>query len=160
MKGLSQHILEKLKVSSHKYIPSIDVFIKEFGEYVDKTEQVFDFRVLESCKDYDETDPRTFINVLPSYEFTRDEEFLNLPSNRNFNIPNGPVYIYAIDMFKYKTQNLNDYCFILHYLPGTGLTRKNYEQRMNFYIFKEDLIDIIGEGKYIEIYEYLKNTNN
>ena len=30
MKELKQHILEKLKVSRHKDIPSIDAFIEEF----------------------------------------------------------------------------------------------------------------------------------
>ena len=156
MKELKQHILEKLRVSSHKYIPSIDVFIKEFGEYVDKTEQLFDFRVLKSCKDYDETDPRTFINVLPSYEFTRDEEFLNLLSNRGFDIPKDTIYINGIDMFKVGTENLDDYRFTIHYLPEIGLIPSNLRQHRYFYIRKEDLIDIIGEDKYLEIYEYLK----
>ena len=159
MKGLSQHILEKLKVSSHKYIPSIDVFIKEFGEYVDKTEQVFDLRVLKSCKDYHAADPKTFINVLPSYKFTHNEEFLNLLSNRGFDIPKDTIYINGIDMFKVGTENLDDYRFTIHYLPEIGLIPSNLRQHRYFYIRKEDLIDIIGEDKYLEIYNYLVNSN-
>ena len=82
MKGFKQHILEKLKVSSHNYMPSIDSFVKEFEKYMDRSERAFSFRYLESCKDYHAADPKTFIDVLPSYEFTRNEEFLNLHKYR------------------------------------------------------------------------------
>ena len=109
MKGLSQHILEKLKVSSHNYMPSIDSFVKEFEKYMDRSERAFSFRYLESCKDYHATDPKTFINVLPSYKFTHNEEFLNLISNRGFDIPKDTIYINGIDMFK-----SDDYRFIIH----------------------------------------------
>ena len=160
MKGLSQHILEKLKVSSRNYIPSIDSFIKEFEKYMDRSERAFSFRYLESCKDYHAADPKTFINVLPSYKFTHNEEFLNLLSNRGFDIPKDTIYINGIDMFKVGTENSDDYRFTIHYLPEIGLIPSNLRQHRYFYIRKEDLIDIIGEDKYLEIYEYLKNINN
>ena len=160
MKGLSQHILEKFKVSSRNYIPSIDTFVKEFEKYMDRSERAFSFRYLESCKDYHAVDPKTFIDVLPSYKFTRNEEFLTLPGNSDFVIPNDTIYIRAIDMFKDNIQNTDDYYFVLYYLHQDGLTWKNAKRRKYFHIYKEDLIDIIGEDKYLEIYEYLKNTNN
>lgn len=160
MKGLSQHILEKLKVSRHKDIPSIDAFIEVFGKYIDRSERSFSFRLLESCKDYHAVDPKTFINVLPSYKFTHNEDFLNLPGNSDFVIPKDTIYINGIDMFKVGTENSDDYRFTIHYLPEIGLTPSNLRKHRYFYIRKEDLIDIIGEDKYLEIYEYLKNTNN
>ena len=162
MKGLSQHILEKLKVSNRKYIiPSIDEFIKEFEKYLDRSEQTFfSFRYLEPYKNYNAAYPKTFINVLPSYKFTHNEEFLDLPSNRGFGIPKDNIYINGIDMFKAGTENSDDYRFTIHYLPEIGLNQSNLRQHRYFYISKEDLIDIIGEDKYLEIYEYLKNTNN
>ena len=160
MKGLSQHILEKLKVSSRNYMHSIDTFIKEFEKYMDRSERAFSFRYLESCKDYHAADPKTFINVLPSYKFTGNEEFLNLISNRGFDIPKGTIYINGINMFKVGTEKSDDYRFIIHYLPEIGLNASNLRQKRYFYISKEDLIDIIGEDKYLEIYEYLKNINN
>ena len=160
MKALKQHILEKLKVSRHKDIPSIDTFIEEFGKYIDRSERAFSFRLLESCKNYHAADPKTFINVLPAYNFTGNEEFLNLPSNRDFVIPKDNIYINGIDMFNPGTENSDDYHFTIHYLPEIGLNQSNLRQHRYFYIRKEDLIDIIGEDKYLEIYEYLKNTNN
>ena len=162
MKGLSQHILEKLKVSNRKYIiPSIDEFIKEFEKYLDRSEQTFfSFRYLEPYKNYNAAYPKTFINVLPSYKFTHNEEFLDLPSNRGFGIPKDNIYINGIDMFKAGTKNSDDYRFTIHYLPEIGLNQSNLRQHRYFYISKEDLIDSIGEDKYLEIYEYLKNTNN
>ena len=160
MKGLSQHILEKLKVSSNNGIPSIDKFIKEFEKYLDRSEQPFSFRYLESYKDYNASDPKTFINILPPYKFTRNEEFLNLLSNRGFDIPKDTIYINGINMFKVGTERSDDYRFTIHYLPEIGLNASNLRQKRYFYISKEDLIDIIGEDKYLEIYEYLKNTNN
>ena len=160
MKGLSQHILEKLKVSSRNYMHSIDTFIKEFEKYMDRSERAFSFRYLESCKDYHAADPKTFINVLPPYKFTGYEEFLNLPSNRGFDIPKGTIYINGINIFKVGTERSDDYRFTIHYLPEIGLNASNLRRKRYFYISKEDLIDIIGEDKYLEIYEYLKNTNN
>ena len=160
MKELKQRILEKLKVSSNNAIPSIDEFIKEFEKYMDRSERAFSFRYLESCKDYHAADPKTFINVLPSYKFTHNEEFLNLLSNRGFDIPKDTIYINGIDMFKIGTEKSDDYRFTIHYLPEMGLNASNLRQKRYFYINKEDLIDIIGEDKYLEIYEYLKNTNN
>ena len=160
MKGLSQHILEKLKVSKNNGIPSIDEFIKEFEKYLDRSEQPFSFRYLESYKDYNASAPKTFINILPPYKFTRNEEFLNLLSNRGFDIPKDTIYINGINMFKVGTERSDDYRFTIHYLPEIGLNASNLRQKRYFYISKEDLIDIIGEDKYLEIYEYLKNTNN
>ena len=160
MKELKQHILEKLKVSRNNAIPSIDEFIKEFEKYIDRSERAFSFRYLESCKDYHAADPKTFINVLPSYKFTHNEEFLNLPSNRGFDIPKDTIYINGINMFKVGTEKSDDYRFTIHYLPEIGLNASNLRHKRYFYISKEDLIDIIGEDKYLEIYEYLKNTNN
>lgn len=154
MKRISEFINEKLKVSSHNIIPSIDAFIKEFGKYINKTERAFSFKNLESCKDYNSNEPETFINILPSYEFTYDEEFLTLPGNRYFVIPKGTIYIYSIDMF--KDLNLDDYCFTLYYLDKDGLNSNNFQQRRNFDIFKDDLIEIIGKDKYLEIYNYTK----
>lgn len=63
-------------------------------------------------------------------------------------------------MFKDNIQNTDDYYFVLYYLQQDGLTWKNAKRRKYFHIYKEDLIDIIGEDKYLEIYEYLKNTIN
>jgi len=156
MKSIRQHILEKLKVSSKHNLPSIDAFIETFGKYINRTERDFNFRVLESCKNYDSTDPKTFINVLPSYEFTGNEEFLNLPTNKYIVIPKGTVYICSIDMFKNSTQNSDDYCFTLYYLPKVGLTAANFKQPRNFDIFKDDLVEIIGENTYLELYDYLE----
>ena len=155
MKELKQHILEKLKISSNSAIPSIDEFAKEFEKYMDRSEQPIGFSQLESCKGYDIHKPETFIKVLPPYNFTGDEDFLNLLSNRGFDIPKDTIYINGINMFK-----SDDYRFIIHYLPEIGLNASNLRQKRYFYISKEDLIDIIGEDKYLEIYEYLKNTNN
>lgn len=157
MKSIRQHILEKLKVSTHEVIPSIDTFIEAFGKYIDKTERGFGFSMLKSCKNYNATEPKTFINVLPAYEFTGNEEFLTLPGNKYFVIPKSTIYISSIDMFKDNTQNLDDYYFTLYYLPKDGLTPANFQQRRNFDIFKDDLVDIIGEDKYLEIFDYLKH---
>lgn len=157
MKSIRQHILEKLKVSTRKVIPSIDAFVEAFGKYIDKTERDFSFRALESCKNCDAMEPKTFINVLPSYKFTHDEEFLTLPGNKYFVIPKSTIYISSIDMFKDSTQNLDDYYFTLYFLPKGGITNANFKQRRNFDIFKDDLVDIIGEDKYLEIYDYMKN---
>ena len=160
MKELKQHILEKLKVSRNNAIPSIDEFIKEFEKYMGELERPFAFSQLESCEGYNIHDPETFINVLPSYKFTHNEEFLNLLSNRGFDIPKDTIYINGINMFKVGTEKSDDYRFTIHYLPEMGLNASNLRQKRYFYISKEDLIDIIGEDKYLEIYEYLKNTNN
>ena len=160
MKELKQHILEKLKVSRNNAIPSIDEFIKEFEKYMGILERPLAFSQLESCEGYDIHDPETFINVLPPYKFTGYEEFLNLPSNRGFDIPKGTIYINGINIFKVGTERSDDYRFTIHYLPETGLNASNLRHKRYFYISKEDLIDIIGEDKYLEIYEYLKNTNN
>jgi len=157
MKSIRQHILEKLRVSKRKLIPSIDAFIEAFGKYINKTERSFDFNVLESCKNYIAAEPKTFINVLPSYEFTSNEEFLTLPGNKYFVIPKGTVYIYAIDMFKDSIQNLDDYNFTIYYLPKIGLTAANFKQRRSFNIFKDNLVDIIGEDIYLELYNYLEH---
>lgn len=157
MKSIRQHILEKLKVSTGKDIPSIDAFIEEFGKYIDRTERQLDFRVLESCKNYIPGEPKTFINVLPAYEFSGNEEFLNLPGNKHFVIPKGTVYIYAIDMFKDSTQHSDDYYFTVYYLPKDGLNMSNFTRRRDFDIFKDDLVEIIGENKYLEIFDYIKN---
>ena len=156
MKRISEFIIEKLKVSAGKDIPSIDTFIEAFGKYIDRTERQLDFKVLESCKNYICGEPKTFINVLPSYEFIGNEEFLNLPDNKHFVIPKGAVYIYAIDMFKGSTQHLDDYYFTVYYLPKDGLNMSNFTRRRNFDIFKDDLVEIIGEDKYLEIYNYIK----
>ena len=160
MIGIKQHILEKLKVSSNNGIPSIDEFIKEFEKYMDRSERPLGFSQLESCEGYDIYDPETFIKVLPPYKFTGDEEFLNLLSNRGFDIPKDTIYINGINMFKVGTEKSDDYRFIIHYLPEIGVNASNLRHKRYFYISKEDLIDIIGEDKYLEIYEYLKNTNN
>ena len=160
MKGLKQHILEKLKVSRNNAIPSIDEFIKEFEKYMDGSERPISFSQLESCKGYDIHKPETFINVLPPYNFTGAEDFLNLLSNRGFDIPKDTIYINGINMFKVGTENSDDYRFTIHYLPEIGLIPSNSWHKRYFYIRKEDLIDIIGEDKYLEIYEYLKNINN
>ena len=160
MKELKQHILEKLKVSRNNAIPSIDEFIKEFEKYMGELERPFAFSQLESCEGYNIHDPETFINVLPSYKFTHNEEFLNLLSNRGFDIPKDTIYINGINMFKVGTERSDDYRFAIHYLPEIGLNPSNSWHKRYFYIRKEDLIDIIGEDKYLEIYEYLKNTNN
>ena len=53
--------------------------------------------------------------------------------------------------------NLDDYCFTLYYLPKDGLTRANFKQNRNFDIFKDDLIEIIGKDKYLELYDYLEH---
>ena len=160
MKKISEFIIEKLKISSHKDIPSIDAFIEEFGNYINKIEHPVSLNVLESCKYCEAGEPKTFINVLPSYEFNGNEEFLNLPGNKNFVIPEGTIYICAIDMFHGGTGYVDDYYFILYYLPKDGLNRANFKQRRNFNIFKDDLIEIIGKDIYLELYKWLLNENN
>lgn len=60
-------------------------------------------------------------------------------------------------MFKDSTQHLDDYYFTVYYLPKDGLNMSNFTRRRNFDIFKDDLVEIIGENKYLEIYDYVKN---
>lgn len=156
MKALTQHILEKLKVSSKRDLPSINDFTNMFLEYINQSEDTeIRFRYLESCKDFNADEPETFVNVLPSYRFTGDEEFLQLYSNKKFVVPKSTIYIVGIDLYKDKFDQ--DYYFTVYFIPESGLSKATFKERHWFTIYKDDLIEIIGEDIYLETYDYMKN---
>lgn len=156
MKRINEFIIEKLKVSSKHALPSIDDFVNMFLEYINQSEDTsILFKDLESCKDYNGAEPETFIDILPSYKFNGNEEFLNLRGNKYFVVPKDTIYIISIDL--YKDKNDQDYYFTLYFLPEDGIDKANFKLRHNFDICKEDLIDIIGEDIYLEIYDYMHN---
>lgn len=159
MKGLSQHILEKLKVSSKRNLPSIDEFVSAFKEYYYKTfEEKVNFQSLESIGKIDWENPKNYIHILPEYKIKGNEDFLKLPDNKSIKIPTDSVYIYVLIICNIKTNTH----FMVRYAPGAGMNSKNLSSlgTRNFYINPEDLIDIIGEDLYLEIYKWLLNEIN
>lgn len=156
MKRINEFITEKLKVSPKYNLPSIDDFINMFLEYINQSNNTdIRFRYLESCKDFRGDEPETFVNVLPTYKFNGNEEFLHLRGNKRFVVPKGTIYIVGIDLFKDKLDQ--DYYFTVYFLPEGGIDNATLNARHWFNIYKDDLIDIIGEDIYLEIYDYMKN---
>lgn len=151
MKGLTQHILEKLKISSKRNLPSINAFCNRFLQYIHKNAKTsIRFLDLDVFNSFDLDKPETF-DILPSYEFTGHEKFLNMQSNRNRHIPEGTIYLVSIDMFLEK-----DYYFSLHYILPGGLDVMDFQHPYYFDVSKEDLLEVIGEDTYLELYDYLE----
>ena len=101
MKSFKQHIFEKLKISSKHNLPSIDDFCNRFLQYIHtKTKTDIPFLDLPICKGkgFDLDKSETY-DILPSYEFTGHESFLNMSDNRYIHIPEGIIYLISIDMF-------------------------------------------------------------
>lgn len=158
MKGLTQHILEKLKVSSKRNLPSIEEFIDVFNKYYDKTfNEKVNFQSLESIGKIDWENPKTYIHILPEYKIKGNEDFLKLPYNKSIKMPTDSVYIYLL-----KICGTNDPYFMVRYAPSSGMNIENLSSlgTRNFYINPEDVIDIIGEDLYLEIYKWLLNEIN
>lgn len=152
MKRISEFIIEKLKVSSKHNLPSINDFVNTFLEYINQSnDNEIRFRYLESCKDFNPDEPETFVNVLPAYRFKGNEEFLQLYGNKRFVVPKSTIYIVGIDLYKDKLDQ--DYYFTIYFLSENGMDNSRHW----FNIYKEDLIEIIGEDIYLEIYDYMKN---
>ena len=151
MKSINKFILEKLKISSKHDLPTIDAFCNRFLQYIhSKAKTTIKFWELPECKRYDLHKPETF-DVLPSYEFTGHERFLNMRDNMSRPIPEGTIYLVSIDMFLEK-----DYYFKFHYIPEGGLDAMDFRHPYDFYVNKEDLLDVISEDMYLELYEYLE----
>lgn len=158
MKSFKQHILEKLKVSSKRNLPSIEEFISAFKEYYYKTfEEKVNFQSLESIGKIDWENPKNYIHILPEYKIKGNEDFLKLPDNKSIKIPTDKVYIYLL-----KLCSDTDPYFMVRYAPSSGMNSENWSSlgTRNFYINPEDLIDIIGEDLYLEIYKWLLNEIN
>lgn len=158
MKALSQHILEKLKISSKRNLPSIEEFIDVFNKYYDKTfDEKVNFQSLESIGRIDFENPQNYIHKLPEFKIKGNEDFLKLPYNKFKDIPTDSVYIYVLQLC-----DDNDPYFMVRYAPSGGMNRKNLSKlgTRNMYIKPEDVIDIIGEDLYLEIYEWLLNEIN
>ena len=66
-------------------------------------------------------------------------------------ISEGTIYLVSIDMFLEK-----DYYFKFHYILPDGLAVMNFKHPYDFYVNKEDLLDVISEDMYLELYDYLK----
>lgn len=159
MKGLSQHILEKLKVSSKRNLPSIDEFVSAFKEYYYKTfEEKVNFQSLESIGKIDWENPKNYIHILPEYKIKGNEDFLKIPDNKFIKMPTDKVYLYLLELCGIKT----DPYFMVRYAPSGGMNNKNLSSlgTRNFYINPDDVIDIIGEDIYLEIYKWLLNEIN
>ena len=156
MKSFKQHILEKLKVSSKRNLPAIDDFCNRFLQYIHaETKTNIPFLDLPMCKGkgFDADKPETF-DVLPSYEFTGHEPFLNMRDNKGIYIPEGIIYLISIDMF--LTSSKDDYEFSFHYILEGGLAVMDFSHPYHFSIRKEDLLDVISEDMYLELYDYLE----
>lgn len=156
MKALRQHILEKLKISSKGNLPSIDDFCNRFLQYIHtKIKTDIPFLDLPICKGkgFDLDKPETY-DILPSYEFTGHESFLNMSDNRYIHIPEGIIYLISIDMF--LTSSKDDYDFSFHYILGAGYDTMDFSHPYHFSIRKEDLLDVISEDMYLELYDYLE----
>jgi hypothetical protein len=157
MKELRQHILEKLKISSKRNLPSIDDFCKRFLQYIHSEIKTYiAFLDLPICKGkgFDLHKPETY-DIFPSYEFTGHEAFLNMRDNRGIYIPEGIIYLTSIDMF--LTSSKDDYDFIFHYILGDGYDTMDFSHPYQFSIRKEDLLDVISEDMYLELYDYLEH---
>lgn len=153
MKSFKQHILEKLKVSSKHNLPSIDDFCNRFLQYIhSEIKTDIPFLDLPICKGkgFDIHKPETY-DIFPSYEFTEHETFLNMRDNRGIHIPESIIYLISIDMFLEK-----DYYFSFHYILGDGYDTMDFSHPYNFCVSKEDLLDVISEDIYLELYNYLE----
>ena len=151
MKGLTQHILEKLKVSSKYNLPSINDFCNRFFQYIhSKRKTDINFLDLSLYKKFDIDKPETY-DILPSYEFTGHEKFLNMQNNKDIHIPEGIIYLISLGMFYDK-----DYYFRVDYILEGGLDAMDFQHPYYFYVSKEDLSDVIGEDAYLELYDYLE----
>lgn len=151
MKSINNFILEKLKVSSKRNLPSIDDFCNRFLQYIHKNAKTsIRFLDLDVFNSFDIDKPETF-DILPTYEFTGHEKFLNMQSNRFVHIPEGIIYLISIDMFLEK-----DYYFSLHYILEGGLYSMDFQHPYYFDVSKEDLLEVIGEDTYLELYDYLE----
>jgi hypothetical protein len=159
MKSFKQHILEKLKVSSKHNLPSIDSFCNRFLQYIhSETNTTIRFLDLPICKGkgFDMHKPETY-DILPSYEFTGNESFLKMSDNRYIHIPEGIIYLICIDMFLEKDMfSEKDYYFSFHYILGDGYDTMDFSHPYDFCVNKEDLLDVISEDMYLEIYDYLE----
>lgn len=158
MKSFKQHIFEKLKISSNHNLPSIEEFIDVFNKYYDKTfNEKVNFQDLESIGSIDFANPQNYIHILPEYKIKGNEDFLNLRYNKFINMPTDSVYIYVLQIC-----GDNDPYFMVRYAPSGGMNRKNLSKlgTRNMYIKPEDVIDIIGEDLYLEIYKWLLNEIN
>ena len=153
MKGLTQHILEKLKVSSKYIIPTAEQFINAFNKYVG-IKEAFEFWLpeLDSIGKVKATDPNSIVK-LPKYKILGTENFLDLTDNKFFKYPQDTVYLYYLDLYLDGDQ----YLFSVHYIPKEGLNSDNVKTRRNFSVYPEDLINVLGEDIYIETYEYLEH---
>lgn len=158
MKRINTYISEKLKVSSKRDLPSIEEFIVVFNKYYDKTfEEKVNFQSLESIGKIDWENPQNYIHILPEYKIKGNEDFLKLPYNKFIKMPTDSVYIYVLQI----CGNTDTY-FMVRYAPSCGMNSKNLSSlgTRNIYINPEDVIDIIGEDLYLEIYKWLLNEIN
>ena len=158
MKSFKQHILEKLKVSSKRNLPSIEEFVSVFNKYYDKTfEEKVNFQSLESIGKIDWENHQNYIHILPEYKIKGNEDFLKLPDNKFIKMPTDNVYIYVLQL----CGNTDPY-FMVRYAPSGGMNSENLSSlgKRNFYINPEDVIDIIGEDLYLEIYKWLLNETH
>jgi hypothetical protein len=158
MKRINTYISEKLKISSKTDLPSIEEFIAVFNKYYDKTfNEKVNFQDLESIGRIDFENPQNYIHILPEYKIKGNEDFLKLPYNKFIKMPTDSVYIYVLQI----CGNTDTY-FMVRYAPSCGINSKNLSSlgRRNIYINPEDVIDIIGEDLYLEIYKYLLNETH
>ena len=152
MKGLTQHILEKLKITSTHNIPGVDEFINAFDKYIWKNELTeFKFTELDSIGKVKATDPNSIVK-LPEYKIIGTENFLDIKANKFFKYPQDTIYLYYIDLYLDGDKHL----FSIHYIPKEGLNSDNMKTRRYFDVYPEDLVDILGEDIYVETYNYLE----
>ena len=157
MKHINTYILEKLKISSKRNLPSIGNFCNRFLQYIKSVVKTdIPFLDLPICKGkgFDMHKPETY-DIFPSYEFTGHEEFLNMRDNKGIYIPEGIIYLISIDMF--LTSSKDDYDFSFHYILGSGYDTMDFSHPYNFCVSKEDLLDVISEDMYLELYDYLEH---
>lgn len=151
MKHINTYILEKLKISSKRNLPSINDFCNRFFQYIhSKRKTDINFLDLPLYKNFDIDKPESY-NVLPSYEFSGNESFLKMKNNRDIHIPEGTIYLISIGMFYDR-----DYYFRVDYILEGGLDAMDFQHPYYFYVSKEDLLDVIGEDAYLELYDYLE----
>jgi len=158
MKRINEFIIEKLKVSSKRNLPSIEEFISVFNKYYNKTfDEKVNFQSLESIGKIDWENPKNYIHILPEYKIKGNEDFLKLPYNKHIQMPTDSVYIYVLMIC-----GKNDPYFMVRYAPSCGMNSENLSSlgTRSFYINPEDVIDIIGEDIYLEIYKWLLNEIN
>lgn len=153
MKALTQHIFEKLKITSTRNIPNVDEFINAFDKYIWKSESFeFYLSMLDSIGKVRATDPNSIIK-LPEYKIMGNESFLDLHDNKFFKYPEDTIYIYYISLYLDGDKHL----FHINYIPKEGLNYDNLKTRRYFDVYPEDLVDILGEDIYKETYNYLEH---